>query len=186
MKAERVIIVGAGPAGLSAALKLIRSGIRPTLVDEAAESGGQIFRRQPKEFKRSPQVVYGFDAKSAIEEHRKFDEIANKLDSLAKINDAISTNRFQITDPEFHWCFSKLYVLLDNYTEAEKHYIQYNQYLNDNIRTLHSIFLQPINELDGIDLQTDTKLTEIIYNYIEQIKSPSFMPNQDQIKIQGR
>ena len=81
MKAERVIIVGAGPAGLSAALKLVRSGIRPTLVDEAAESGGQIFRRQPKEFKRSPQVVYGFDAKSAIEEHRKFDEIAEKIET---------------------------------------------------------------------------------------------------------
>ena len=106
--------------------------------------------------KRLPEVI----------DKNKFDEIANKLDSLAKINDAISTNRFQITDPEFHWCFSKLYVLLDNYTEAEKHYIQYNQSLNDNIRTLHSIFLQPINELDGIDLQTDTKLTEIIYNYI--------------------
>ena len=45
MKAERVIIVGAGPAGLSAALKLIRSGIRPTLVDEAAESGGPVWFR---------------------------------------------------------------------------------------------------------------------------------------------
>jgi NADPH-dependent 2,4-dienoyl-CoA reductase/sulfur reductase-like enzyme len=42
---HKVVIVGAGPAGISAAELLVANGIRPTLIDEAATAGGQIYRR---------------------------------------------------------------------------------------------------------------------------------------------
>lgn len=40
-----VVIVGAGPAGLSAALTLAERGLRPTLIDENPAVGGQIYRQ---------------------------------------------------------------------------------------------------------------------------------------------
>ena len=56
----------------------------------------------------------------------KFNEIASKLDSIAQLNGKFST-RFNILDPEFHWCFAKLNALLGDNEQAIKHYIQYNK-----------------------------------------------------------
>lgn len=50
-----LVVVGAGPAGLSAALAAARAGMRVTLIDEAKVSGGQYFRgRQSSESEGSP------------------------------------------------------------------------------------------------------------------------------------
>jgi len=43
-------IVGAGPAGMAAALAVADAGLSVTVVDEQARAGGQIFRRPPAEF----------------------------------------------------------------------------------------------------------------------------------------
>jgi NADPH-dependent 2,4-dienoyl-CoA reductase/sulfur reductase-like enzyme len=43
--ARSVVIVGAGPAGMSAALEAHARGARVTIVDEAARPGGQIYRQ---------------------------------------------------------------------------------------------------------------------------------------------
>jgi NADPH-dependent 2,4-dienoyl-CoA reductase/sulfur reductase-like enzyme len=53
-----VVIIGAGPAGIRAAQTLVAHGLRPVLLDEAARGGGQIYRRQPANFKRSPVKLY--------------------------------------------------------------------------------------------------------------------------------
>lgn len=42
-----IAIVGAGPAGLSAAIEAVRSNCNVTLIDEAAQPGGQIYRQKP-------------------------------------------------------------------------------------------------------------------------------------------
>ena len=47
-----VIVVGAGPAGIRAAERLVEAGLTPTLLDEGARDGGQIYRRQPVVFER--------------------------------------------------------------------------------------------------------------------------------------
>lgn len=76
----RVIIVGAGPAGVRAAQTLVAAGIRPVVIDEAERAGGQIYRRQPRGFKRSHQTVYGTDSGKAQALHDAFDALSGRID----------------------------------------------------------------------------------------------------------
>ncbi|WP_433783376.1 FAD-dependent oxidoreductase [Pseudomonas frederiksbergensis] len=75
-----VVIIGAGPAGIRAAQTLVAHGVRPVLLDEAARGGGQIYRRQPVNFKRSPVKLYGFEAPKANALHRTIDALREQLD----------------------------------------------------------------------------------------------------------
>ncbi|MDQ0703439.1 NADPH-dependent 2,4-dienoyl-CoA reductase/sulfur reductase-like enzyme [Pseudomonas sp. W3I7] len=75
-----IVIVGAGPAGISAARTLLDHGITPCLVDESLRGGGQIYRRQPANFQRSPKQLYGFEAGKATAVHRTLDELAPLID----------------------------------------------------------------------------------------------------------
>jgi NADPH-dependent 2,4-dienoyl-CoA reductase/sulfur reductase-like enzyme len=75
-----VVIIGAGPAGIRAAQTLVAHGIRPVLLDEAAHGGGQIYRRQPANFKRSPVKLYGFEARKASALHQTIDSLREQLD----------------------------------------------------------------------------------------------------------
>lgn len=74
------VIVGAGPAGVRAAETLVQAGIRPTVIDEAPTSGGQIYRRPPSAIRRDPNVLYGFEAKRADKQHRAFDGLRDQID----------------------------------------------------------------------------------------------------------
>jgi len=75
-----VVIVGAGPAGISAARTLLDHGINPCLVDESLRGGGQIYRRQPLGFQRTAKQLYGFEARKAEAVHRTMDELAPLID----------------------------------------------------------------------------------------------------------
>ncbi|WP_313600498.1 FAD/NAD(P)-binding oxidoreductase [Pseudomonas sp.] len=75
-----VVIVGAGPAGISAARTLLDHGIRACLVDEGLRGGGQIYRRQPEGFQRTARQLYGFEASKAEAVHRTLDELAPLID----------------------------------------------------------------------------------------------------------
>ncbi|TFI42485.1 FAD-dependent oxidoreductase [Rhodococcus sp. 1R11] len=58
-------VVGAGPAGMSAALSAADAGLSVLVVDEQLRAGGQIFRRPPIEFSDSvlaPTAGYGWAA----------------------------------------------------------------------------------------------------------------------------
>lgn len=65
--ARRVVIVGAGPAGVRAAETLVAAGVRPIVIDENARWGGQIYRQPPANggFERSKKTLYGFEARKA-------------------------------------------------------------------------------------------------------------------------
>ena len=78
----RVLIVGAGPAGIRAAERLVHAGLRPVVVDEAARAGGQIYRRPPNGFTRPPAKLYGSEAGKAQALHALFDDMvaAGRLD----------------------------------------------------------------------------------------------------------
>ncbi|MGR2707762.1 FAD/NAD(P)-binding oxidoreductase [Pseudomonas sp. IB20] len=75
-----IVIVGAGPAGISAARTLLDHGIKPCLVDESLRGGGQIYRRQPANFQRSAKQLYGFEASKAEAVHRTMDALAPLID----------------------------------------------------------------------------------------------------------
>ncbi|TCV66520.1 NAD(P)/FAD-dependent oxidoreductase [Pseudomonas fluorescens] len=75
-----IAIIGAGPAGIRAAQTLVTHGLYPVLLDEAARGGGQIYRRQPANFKRSPGKLYGFEAHKANAIHQTLDALRKQLD----------------------------------------------------------------------------------------------------------
>src|SRR5256885_950563 len=75
-----VIIVGAGPAGTRAAEALVAAGLRPIVIDEGPFSGGQIYRRQPTNFTRQHEALYGADAGKARALHDTFDALRDRID----------------------------------------------------------------------------------------------------------
>ena len=79
MDGPRVIIVGAGPAGVRAAATLVAAGITPTLVEEGRRDGGQIYRRQPEGFVRPYDRLYGSEAAKAAALHRTFEGLAGLI-----------------------------------------------------------------------------------------------------------
>jgi len=75
-----MIIVGAGPAGIRAAEALVAAGLRPIVIDEGPLSGGQIYRRQPTNFTRRYEALYGADAGKARALHEAFDALRDRID----------------------------------------------------------------------------------------------------------
>jgi NADPH-dependent 2,4-dienoyl-CoA reductase/sulfur reductase-like enzyme len=80
MAEPAIVIVGAGPAGIRAAERLVAAGLRPVVIDEGRRGGGQIYRRQPDNFTRPPQALYGFETAKALAVHRAFDALAQRID----------------------------------------------------------------------------------------------------------
>jgi NADPH-dependent 2,4-dienoyl-CoA reductase/sulfur reductase-like enzyme len=76
----RIIVIGAGPAGVRAAETLLAAGIAPTLIDEGVRDGGQIYRRQPEGFARPPAALYGTEADRAAALHAAFEAIKPGID----------------------------------------------------------------------------------------------------------
>ncbi|WP_246688627.1 MULTISPECIES: NAD(P)/FAD-dependent oxidoreductase [unclassified Mesorhizobium] len=74
----RVVIVGAGPAGIRAAATLVEAGLHPVVVDEGHRAGGQIYRRPPDGFTRTPEQLYGSEAAKARALHGLFDGLATE------------------------------------------------------------------------------------------------------------
>ena len=77
---EKIVIVGAGPSGMEAALTLVKSGLRPIVIDAGARSGGQIYRRPPDTHRRSYTEIYGADAAKARHLHGAFDALGKTID----------------------------------------------------------------------------------------------------------
>lgn len=75
-----VIVVGAGPAGTRAAQTLAQAGLRPIVLDENRQQGGQIYRKQPENFSRPASKLYGASAKSATALHSAFNDLLPHID----------------------------------------------------------------------------------------------------------
>lgn len=78
----KVLIIGAGPAGVRCAETLVGAGVRPTVIDEGQRDGGQIYRRQPEGFTRSYRTLYGTEAARAEAIHRCFDDLRGRIEYL--------------------------------------------------------------------------------------------------------
>lgn len=73
-----VVIVGAGPAGMAAAIEARRRGSAVTLVDEVARPGGQIFRQSAIESEL--RVGLSGELKRKTDLLRRFSEISSEVD----------------------------------------------------------------------------------------------------------
>ncbi|MGT0194727.1 FAD-dependent oxidoreductase [Burkholderia pyrrocinia] len=80
MVEPRVIVVGAGPAGVRCAQTLVEAGVRPLVIDEGRRDGGQIYRRQPDTFSRPYDKLYGTEAARAKDLHDTFERLRASLD----------------------------------------------------------------------------------------------------------
>ncbi|TPK99079.1 NAD(P)/FAD-dependent oxidoreductase [Mesorhizobium sp. B2-4-14] len=76
LASPRIVIVGAGPAGIRAAATLVDAGLHPIVIDEGQRAGGQIYRRPPAGFTRPPQQLYGSEAQKARALHSLFDQLS--------------------------------------------------------------------------------------------------------------
>lgn len=77
---ERIVIVGAGPAGVRAAETLVEAGLSPVLLDEAARAGGQIYRQPPQGAERPAEKLYGSEADKARSIHSTLAKIRGLVD----------------------------------------------------------------------------------------------------------
>ncbi|ETF04632.1 hypothetical protein W822_00880 [Advenella kashmirensis W13003] len=70
---DPVVIIGAGPAGLSCARTLAKAGRPVVIIDENNQPGGQYFRQLPEPFtadyKHLPHDIPGFQSLSGVLEH---------------------------------------------------------------------------------------------------------------------
>lgn len=56
-----LLVIGGGPAGMAAAIEAARAGLACTLVDEAPQLGGQVYRQPPYGFRIRDAVALGRD-----------------------------------------------------------------------------------------------------------------------------
>jgi NADPH-dependent 2,4-dienoyl-CoA reductase/sulfur reductase-like enzyme len=82
MDEPRIVIVGAGPAGVRAAEVLVAAGLRPVVVDENQRAGGQVYRQPPAGFVRSKKQLYGFESAKADALHRTFNKLRSYINYL--------------------------------------------------------------------------------------------------------
>jgi len=74
------VIVGAGPAGMSAAIALAKIGVQPTIIDENAETGGQIYRQPPSSCSNSQSTVATAQARAGLQLRERFQQLADKIE----------------------------------------------------------------------------------------------------------
>ncbi|MGO4670004.1 FAD-dependent oxidoreductase [Bosea sp. 2RAB26] len=75
-----IVIIGAGPAGISAAEVLCAQGLRPILIDEGARAGGQGYRRPADDLALDMTRLMGSEAGKYVTLHRRFAALRPKID----------------------------------------------------------------------------------------------------------
>lgn len=76
----RIVIVGAGPAGICAAEVLVARGFRPALLDEARQAGGQGYRQPSRGIDLDMAKLLDSEAGKYRSLHVRFARIASSID----------------------------------------------------------------------------------------------------------
>lgn len=74
------VIIGAGPAGISAAELLVANGLRPILIDEGARAGGQGYRRPADDLALDMTKLMGSEAGRYAALHARFAALRDRID----------------------------------------------------------------------------------------------------------
>jgi NADPH-dependent 2,4-dienoyl-CoA reductase/sulfur reductase-like enzyme len=75
-----IVIVGAGPAGISAAETLCANGLKPVLIDEGARAGGQGYRRPAEGLALDMDRLMGSEAGKYAALHSRFAALQPRID----------------------------------------------------------------------------------------------------------
>jgi NADPH-dependent 2,4-dienoyl-CoA reductase/sulfur reductase-like enzyme len=75
-----IVIVGAGPAGMAAALQLVVHGIAPVVIDESPRPGGQAYRQPPPALALDIEALLGSEAAKYRRLHARFAAIRDRID----------------------------------------------------------------------------------------------------------
>lgn len=81
---RKLVVVGAGPAGLGAAIEAARAGLACTLIDETGHLGGQIYRPPPSEFGIANSKLLGPDFERGERLRAEFRSIAHKVEVISR------------------------------------------------------------------------------------------------------
>ncbi len=79
MKEIEVLIVGAGPAGMAAAIEATKAGAQVLMLDDSAEPGGQIYRQFHAGFRVTDGSMLGHDYERGQEFLREFSSVADRV-----------------------------------------------------------------------------------------------------------
>ena len=82
MKELELVILGAGPGGVAAAVEAARAGLSVTMLDENAKPGGQIFRQFHDGFDVTNPGMLGHDYARGRELLSEFDTVRNRVELL--------------------------------------------------------------------------------------------------------
>lgn len=80
MTSNPLVVVGGGPAGMAAALEAARTGLPCTLIDEAPQLGGQIYRRPPTPFDVPDAQAFGPDFVRGEQLREEVAKVADHVD----------------------------------------------------------------------------------------------------------
>ena len=91
-KKAPIVIIGSGPAGLSAAIAAARVGAEVLVIDENSQPGGQIYRQLPRPFRVSEYSLLGSDY---VEGRSLLERTASISDNITIWNDAAVWSVFE-------------------------------------------------------------------------------------------
>lgn len=82
MKHIEMVIIGAGPAGISAAIEACKTGMKVTVLDENSKAGGRIFSQISEEIQYSETSIHGPDFKKGAKLISEFLEHKSNIEFL--------------------------------------------------------------------------------------------------------
>lgn len=115
-KAYDVIIIGAGPAGMSAAVYGIRAGLSVLVLEKAGMAGGQILNTYEVENYLGFSAISGFDLGMKFKEHGEYLGITVTSGTVKKI---IDQGRFKLVETEEGNYIGKALVLATGASHAK-------------------------------------------------------------------
>ena len=92
-----VVVIGAGPAGLAAAIEVARAGGQVTLIDENTKPGGQLFKQIHKFFGSKEHLagVRGFE----IGALNDWQQGRSRIENVCRIFRVIPVKRLALSEP---------------------------------------------------------------------------------------
>ena len=108
MKHYDSIVIGAGPAGASCALYLVRFGLKTALVEKLATGGLLLQTSEIENFPGHPKSIAGYELADALEEHLSGYELDRFSDAVTEVDFSGPEKKIKLAD---EWISAKTIVI---------------------------------------------------------------------------